>query len=227
VDFVSVVWNDTDNQDWNRKVPFEGFEAFSLGADTFGLIRTGHDVKWYDIHEALIVRELAERHNYIPLSKKSFDLIVKFNKQLYREAVDNWQHYWTWKKERNETRSELEEKHGYDTKHAAHLIRLLRMGTEILRGEGVKVYRPDAQELLSIRNGSFTYEEVLAHAEDLDKEMESLYKTTKLQHSVDLDKADSILRIIYETCWRLDRQPELKEMNRIGYKYISKDSTHS
>jgi predicted nucleotidyltransferase len=30
IDFVSVVWNDTENMDWNRRVPFEGFEAFSF-----------------------------------------------------------------------------------------------------------------------------------------------------------------------------------------------------
>jgi hypothetical protein len=218
---IRKIWTGTE------EFHLKDLKPLALGADTFGLIRTGHDVRWHDIHEALIVRELVERHNYTPLSKKSFDLIVKFNRQLYKEHVENWKHYWTWKKERNEARSQLEEQYGYDTKHAAHLIRLLRMGVEILRGEGVKVYRPDAQELLGIRNGSMTYEQVLAHAEDLNKEMESLYETTKLQHNVDLKKTDQIIRAIYNECWWLDDNPEAKTLDRIGYKYYSKDSTNS
>ncbi|AEZ66297.1 hypothetical protein phiTE_131 [Pectobacterium phage phiTE] len=35
-------------------------------------------------------------------------------------------------KNRNAARHELEEKFGYDTKHAMHLVRLLRMSQEIL-----------------------------------------------------------------------------------------------
>lgn len=226
IDFVSVVWNQTALKQYNKTVPFKGVQAWHLGNDLYGLfIIDDSDIVWHDVHEALVAKpviELVENRS----DDLNFDLIVKFNKQLYKEAVDNWQHYWTWKKERNAARSELEEKYGYDTKHAAHLIRLLRMGVEILRGEGVKVFRPDAQELLSIRNGAFTYEQIVTHAEELDKELHSLYETTKLAFNVDQDKADEILRDVYYLCWLHDRVPLMKEGAQIGYKYYIDKSTN-
>jgi len=45
----------------------------------------------------------------------------------------------------------LEAKFGFDTKHAMHLIRLLRMAREILETGVVHVKRPDAEELSAIR----------------------------------------------------------------------------
>lgn len=226
IDFVSVVWNQTTIKQYNKTVPFKGVQAWHLGNDLYGLfIIDDSDIVWHDIHEALVAKpviELVENKS----DDLNFDLIVKFNKQLYKEAVDNWQHYWTWKKERNAARSELEEKYGYDTKHAAHLIRLLRMGVEILKGEGVKVYRPDAAELLSIRGGAYTYEQVVAHAEELDNELQSLYATTKLPFKVDENKADEILRDVYYLCWLYDSIPPMKASAEIGYKYYSKKSTN-
>lgn len=45
-------------------------------------------------------------------------------------------------------------------KHAMHLVRLLRMGEEILSTGRVLVKRPDKEELISIRMGAWTYEKV-------------------------------------------------------------------
>ncbi len=61
----------------------------------------------------------------------------------YGKAMEEWQRFQTWKSERNEKRAELEAKFGYDTKHAAHLVRLLRTGEELLREGKLLVKRPD------------------------------------------------------------------------------------
>lgn len=46
-------------------------------------------------------------------------------------------------------------------KHALHLIRLLKMGTELLEGKGINTYREKDQSLLlDIRNGKYSYEEI-------------------------------------------------------------------
>lgn len=202
VDFVSVVWNSTPFKRYNKEVPFKGYTAWSLGNDIYGLMSLDDaDVVWHDIHEALVSKPVVELQESD--TSFNFDLIVKFNKQLYKEAVDNWQHYWTWKKERNETRSALEEQHGYDTKHAAHLIRLLRMGNEILEGKGVIVLRPDAEELLDIRNGKYKYEELIKEAEGLDSRLNDMYKISKLPHEIDLKKASTIFYNVYQECWNM------------------------
>jgi uncharacterized protein len=226
IDFVSVIWNATDNKEYNKVVPFKGYWGFNLGGDVIGLLKlSSEDFKnpeeecWHDNHEALRlipVKDLPSIGN----DRKQFDLVVKFNRQLYKEHVENWQHYWEWKNNRNEARATLEEQHGYDTKHASHLVRLLRMGVEILRGEGVRVHRPDADELLSIRNGAWTYEQIVKYSEDLDRELDSLYKTTKLPHHIDQQKTDDIVNKIYDMCWEADGDQLGKDFLKIGYKYV-------
>lgn len=59
-------------------------------------------------------------------------------------------------------RKRLVEKFGYDTKNAAHCIRILRMGIEALREGTVNVHRYDSQELLAIKRGEWTLEQVKA-----------------------------------------------------------------
>lgn len=201
IDYLSVIWNSTDNKEFNKNIPVSGYKAFHLGNDIYGLAYTGNtNHVLCDIHEALISYPVIEIEIH-GIFIKNFSLIVKFNKQVYKEAVDNWKHYWEWKDNRNEKRSVLEEQYGYDTKHASHLIRLLRMGIEILKGEGIKVLRSDAQYLLNIRYGIYKYEELVEYAESLEAEMRSLYKDTSLSHSVDLEVASQILADTYEMCW--------------------------
>ena len=113
--------------------------------------------------------------------------IVKYMYDEHKLAKEKHHNYWEWVKNRNAARHELEEKYGYDTKHAMHLVRLLRMGEEILKGEGVKVRRPDAQELLDIRNGKFTYDELVSWAEEKDR-----YITKELYHQSELLKRSNL-----------------------------------
>ena len=112
----------------------------------------------------------------------------------YLNALRNWQRYEEWKKHRNKKRAPLEEKFGYDCKHAAHLIRLLRMGKEILQTGKVNVDRTgiDAENLKSIRNGSMKYEEVEQYAHDADKELGVLYEASTLQKSPQIEKIDAL-----------------------------------
>ena len=55
--------------------------------------------------------------------------------------MKHWDSYQTWKTHRNPARAELERQHGYDTKHAMHLIRLMRMGLEVLETGDLGVRR--------------------------------------------------------------------------------------
>jgi len=129
-------------------------------------------------------------------------MVIKFNKEVYKEFKTKHEMYWSWKKNRNEVRSELEEEHGYDTKHAMHLVRLLRMGVEALRDEEIIVKRPDAKELLDIRNGAWTYEEIVAYSEKMDKEVREVwYKKTNLPKYPDLKIAAGLLMDVQDLVW--------------------------
>lgn len=65
-------------------------------------------------------------------------------------------------------RKALVRKHGYDTKNAAHLIRLMRMCLEFLETGVLRVFRTDdAAELRAIKSGAWTLERVRAEADAL------------------------------------------------------------
>lgn len=69
--------------------------------------------------------------------------------------------------------------HG-NSKHAYHLIRLLRMAREILETGKVLVKRPDREELLAIRNGAWSYEQIVEFAEKEDKALQEIYMTSTI-----------------------------------------------
>jgi hypothetical protein len=120
-------------------------------------------------------------------------LYTSFQEEAYKQALSKWHQYLDWKKNRNPLRSKLEEQFGYDTKHAMHLVRLLRMGREILSEGEVKVKRPDREELLAIRNGAWTYEHLLQEAEAMEKDLDIMYEKSNLPHTPDDKAIDKLL----------------------------------
>jgi predicted nucleotidyltransferase len=95
-----------------------------------------------------------------------------------RRHYDSWLH---WKAERNPKRREIEAKCGYDSKHLAHCLRLMTMCKEILTDGLVLVERPDADFLRGIRDGHYSFEELEALYQVLDRDLEALYQKSTLQ----------------------------------------------
>ena len=76
------------------------------------------------------------------------------------------------------------------------------MGVEILETGVVHVKRPDADELRAIRNGAWTYEEIVKYAEEMDIYVrEVLYKRTSLLKYPDVHFAAQLLMDIQDICW--------------------------
>lgn len=129
-------------------------------------------------------------------------MLVKWNREEFKMLLEKHNQYWEWKNNRNETRSALEEQFGYDTKHAMHLVRLLRMGVEALRDGEIVVRRPDATELLSIRNGAWKYETLIEYAEHMNHEVtEVWYKKTSLPKKPNLHFAAQLLMDVQDLVW--------------------------
>jgi len=104
--------------------------------------------------------------------------------KLYQRARKEYESWIHWKKERNPRRQVAEEKHGYDTKHAVHLVRLLHMCSEILLEKTMWVECRLAQEvLMPIKRGKWSYEELMSYEEQLSKELEVQYNNSELQSS--------------------------------------------
>lgn len=138
-------------------------------------------------------KQFYEDYIYPHLGKKWYRLTTEvFDKSGYESKKKDWEHYTRWRNERNEKRAELERQHSYDTKHAAHLVRLMRMGYEILTEGVVHVKRPDAAELLAIRGGSWPYEKILAYAEEMDAKLAEAEKTSSLPYAPQWDKIEQL-----------------------------------
>jgi hypothetical protein len=122
------------------------------------------------------------------------DVVAALNaEKKYRAALKHWDSYQTWKTHRNPARAELEREHGYDTKHAMHLIRLMRMGLEVLETGDLRVRRDDADDLSAIRDGAMSFDELLTAATALRESMESAAASTTLPSDVDHDGVDALL----------------------------------
>lgn len=72
------------------------------------------------------------------------------------------------------------EQYGYDTKHASHIVRLYRMGYEMLTEGVVRVRRPDADELLAIKQGAWSLEQLEQFATDMKSQLEAAYRHSAL-----------------------------------------------
>lgn len=123
--------------------------------------------------------------------------------RAYEDAKKKYDDYRSWVENRNPDRQGLEFKYGYDTKHAMHLVRLFDMGIEILKTNTLTVLRPNADELLEIRNGKYTYDELLDVVERKEKELVDAYANTTLPHSSNFNAAHKLcISIINEYNWK-------------------------
>jgi predicted nucleotidyltransferase len=114
----------------------------------------------------------------------------------YYFAKKNWDNYKEWEANRNKVRAETEKKFLLDTKHAAHLVRLISMAEEILTTGDVHINRAgiDADTLLAVRNGEWTYEKVLEWSAEKEKSLEEMYEKSTLPYSPDIKKIDILCK---------------------------------
>lgn len=98
-----------------------------------------------------------------------------------------------------EKRKRLVKEFGYDTKNAAHLVRLLRMGIEFLNDGVLYVERHDAQQLLEIKRGEWTLEQVKTEAARLFASAEQAYLKSSLPPTPDRERVNALCVKIVQT----------------------------
>lgn len=166
-----------------------GLETFGSGRDTKEIKEGEWDIVAYELRKfvTLLMKGnpnvigllwLAPEH-YLTLKEPGKLLIINrelFNSQaVYRSFLgySNAQFYkmthMEFKGYMGAKRKRLVEKFGYDCKNASHLIRLMRMCNEFLTTHRFVVNRPDAKELIAIKTGKWSLEEVKKEADYLFK----------------------------------------------------------
>jgi len=121
----------------------------------------------------------------IPKNMKPL-ITMEFNKEGYTKYCKDYKEYWDWVEKRNEVRYNTNMKNGaqYDTKNMMHCHRLLDTCIEALRDNVINVRRPNREQLLSIRNGEYEYENLLKDAEEKIEKVKQLYSGTTMQENV-------------------------------------------
>ena len=113
-------------------------------------------------------------------TKQAYRSFIGYAKnQLHRMTHQAYQGYM------GEKRKRLVNRFGFDTKNASHLIRILRMGVEFLATGELLVRRPDADDLVAIKQGKWSLEQITQEASRLFCQAEQAYQTSSLPNEPD------------------------------------------
>jgi len=179
-----------------------------------------YDCVYYEIRHfvRLLLKGNPNVLSMLWLEPEHYLLMSSYFKKLleYREAFNSKQVYYSFtgyahdqlykmenysnKGYMGEKRKRLVEKFGYDTKNAAHLIRLLMMGIEFLHEGRLNVARyDDADILLDIKRGKWSLDEIKDTANIMFNLALMAKNNSKLPDSSNESKAEElVMAIIYD-----------------------------
>jgi predicted nucleotidyltransferase len=190
-----------DIENWNlSKFGFDDLERNKLKDTIFDAVfrLSTNKITWDNWPEKFEEAALTKFLQDFNISEQITNLILRETK--YKNDLREYENWLHWKEKRNLDRMNLEKNFGYDCKHGSHLVRLMKTAEEILSGKGIKTKRPDAEWLLEIRNGKWTYEELKEWFDKQNNKLDELYKITKLPKSVNYEKINDL----YQNCLELD-----------------------
>jgi hypothetical protein len=119
---------------------------------------------------------------------------MTYNQNGYESHCKKYKEYQEWLEKRNEVRYASNGNSNYDRKNMGHTIRLLHMGKELAENKGFNVVRTwDREMILDIRNGKYTYEEIMEYAKGVYDDMLKAYDTCTLPDTVDKGKVNELL----------------------------------
>jgi len=212
-DFLKVLRNFTENKEFNKKIDIVkdfsiGYKLIAYNKEIYGLVKS-ENPKQKPFNADFFLNRLKAEDNSMPL------FLLKYNSEDYEQAKIKYNAYLKWKFSRVESvRNLIEDKFGYDTKDAMHLIRLMRVGYECITEGVYNVKRKDAKELLEIREGLWSYDKLFNYAIELDKKIKEEVIKCKLPEYVDKDLLSKIIIDIQDSCWNIKPLPKINNNNR-------------
>lgn len=165
----------------------KGFQQEHIGlvdiAHAKGIFAMFHDANRILGYKGIMIKNNATtvRLSSIPKGETVVGYLY-FNQDGYIKYCKDYREYWDWVNKRNEARYQNNLEHGknYDSKNMMHTFRLLDMAIEILETGKIIVQRPNREELLSIRKGNWSYDELIQKAEQKMEQIEIAYQKSKL-----------------------------------------------
>ncbi|HEX5153869.1 MAG TPA: nucleotidyltransferase domain-containing protein [Parafilimonas sp.] len=197
LDFCYVYAN-KDAISLSRFLIRRGWEQHQLGLsviphlkDCYNLFHS-NEIKYSGVLRKENANEVALSN--IPKGESPIAMLY-FNKDGYSVYCKKYKEYWEWVDKRNEARYSTTMSHGknYDSKNMMHVFRLLLMAKEIATEGKINVYRKDREFLLSIKEGKYEYDNLLAKAETLKNELPLLYERSSLPGVPDVKSINKLL----------------------------------
>lgn len=175
-------------------------------------------ILWTEPRHHLIVTPAGQMlldNRDIFLTKEIFGPFMGYAKsQMHKMTSPN-----TYQGYMGEKRKRLVDKYGYDTKNAAHLIRLLRMLVEALKYGTLFVDRKkrgDDLELLNIKNGGVSLDDIHDKAYRIMYLAEQEISNSRLPDRVDMDRANAVAVGVIKTALRLTEETDVKPTQQSG-----------
>lgn len=105
--------------------------------------------------------------------------------------------------QRNVTRPELVQAYGYDTKYAAHVVRLGLQGEELLLTGRISLPMPDADRALAVkvRTGGFSLAEVSQQIVAVQRRLDLAHAASTLRDSPNTPRVEQWMIETYLTHW--------------------------
>jgi len=210
LDFCYILENNSSVplKKWLRKFPSSGGISVgrgSLSQEKCGLVSIdntkGMFALFYDEsgdlgYKGIIQNDEANQVSVSSVPKGEQSLAFMFcNLDTYSTYCKDYREYWKWVSERNEDRYNVNQNHGqnYDSKNMMHTIRLLQSCEHIFKTGSLQIRVENRDELLDIKAGNWSYDNVMKKAEQLITSIEYHHSKSTLPEFPDVEKTTRLL----------------------------------
>ncbi|HEX7815828.1 DNA polymerase beta superfamily protein [Dyella sp.] len=161
----------------------DGYRLYRYGAMARGVFR----------EDMLVCESIPQEHE-----STHFAGLLFYNERAWKQAMTDHHNYWTWRRERNESRWRQQEagELDYDAKNLMHTVRLLLSGESILlHGEPIVRFSGDSlEQLMAIRRGQFAYDQVIDMAQQIAARCETSPAYRELPDCIDTVATNKLLQ---------------------------------
>lgn len=187
-----------DNRHWKQE--YIGLAKLAHAQDLYAI--------YYDeisLFQGIMKKETANDVLLSSIPKKAkVQGYLSFNKEGYSAYRKQYHDYWLWVERRNDARYQQNIDHGrsYDSKNMMHTFRLLYVALGIAQENKVKVWCDNRDDLLAIKAGKFSYDELLERSERLIKDIKKAFQLSALpdeiNHSIVKNTLINIRKELYK-----------------------------
>lgn len=210
LDFCYILENNSSVplKKWLREFPSSGGISEGRGGlsqekcglvsidNTKGMFALFYDESGDLGYKGIIQNEEANQVSVSSVPKGEQSLAFMFcNLDAYSTYCKDYREYWKWVSERNEDRYNVNQNHGqnYDSKNMMHTIRLLQSCEHIFKTGSLEIRVENRDELLDIKAGNWSYDNVMKKAEQLIKSIEYHHSKSTLPEFPDVEKTTRLL----------------------------------